>query len=187
MSLPSLVPKSTNAEVKRVGLDLFQQWALAFQSKPELNYVCEVYRGMKDEGTFALICALFLSPSQLSLLVETVPFNSSFKLTPFALLRFVPSLSFPGVSFPPPPAISNAAALLSTSIAPAWVDSEVCLRCRTPFSFTNRKHHCRNCGKVFDQGCSSHLMPLPHFGIVEEVRVCDGCWGKSKTGGLAKQ
>ncbi|KAL7414353.1 hypothetical protein BDY24DRAFT_339617, partial [Mrakia frigida] len=133
--------QSTNAEVKRVGLDLFQQWALAFQSKPELSYVCEVYRGMKDEG----------------------------------------------ISFPPPPTISNAAALLSTSTAPAWIDSEVCLRCRTPFSFTNRKHHCRNCGKVFDQGCSSHLMPLPHFGIVEEVRVCDGCWGKSKTGGLAKQ
>jgi hypothetical protein len=30
-------------------------------------------------------------------------------------------------------------------------------------------------------------MALPHFGIAEEVRVCDGCWGKSKTGGLAKQ
>ena len=92
-----------------------------------------------------------------------------------------------GVPFPPPPAGSMSAALLSTSTAPAWVDSEVCLRCRTAFSFTNRKHHCRNCGKVFDQSCSSHSMALPHFGIAEEVRVCDGCWAKSKTGGLAKQ
>ena len=42
--------QSTNPEVKRVGLDLFQQWALAFQAKPELSYLPEVYRNMKDEG-----------------------------------------------------------------------------------------------------------------------------------------
>lgn len=30
-------------------------------------------------------------------------------------------------------------------------------------------------------------MALPWFGITEDVRVCDGCWSKSKTGGLAKQ
>jgi hypothetical protein len=41
--------------VKRVGLDLFQQWALAFQSKPELSYVSDVYRGMKSEGELVYI------------------------------------------------------------------------------------------------------------------------------------
>ncbi|XP_055636546.1 hepatocyte growth factor-regulated tyrosine kinase substrate [Toxorhynchites rutilus septentrionalis] len=76
------------------------------------------------------------------------------------------------------PELKEADAMFTSEIAPDWADGEVCHRCRVQFSFTQRKHHCRNCGQVFCHQCSSKTSTLPKFGIEKDVRVCEGCFAQ---------
>ncbi|XP_059047051.1 hepatocyte growth factor-regulated tyrosine kinase substrate-like [Achroia grisella] len=77
--------------------------------------------------------------------------------------------------FPP---LKESDAMFSADTAPEWADGEVCHRCRVAFSLMVRRHHCRACGQVFCQQCSSKTSTLPKFGIEKEVRVCDACYDK---------
>ncbi|KAL6262012.1 hypothetical protein P5V15_007101 [Pogonomyrmex californicus] len=63
--------------------------------------------------------------------------------------------------------------------APAWVpdnDAPRCMACQAGFTVVRRRHHCRNCGKVFCGRCSNNNVPLPHFGHTKPVRVCNRCF-----------
>eukprot|EP00047_Mylnosiga_fluctuans_P023839 m.147022 g.147022 ORF g.147022 m.147022 type:complete len:3132 (+) comp9701_c0_seq1:40-9435(+) len=61
---------------------------------------------------------------------------------------------------------------LKDSAAPACMG----LNCNVRFSFAERRHHCRNCGKVFCQACSANESEIPSLNISKPVRVCDLCY-----------
>jgi len=59
-----------------------------------------------------------------------------------------------------------------------WVSDTTasrCSICETTFSLFIRKHHCRSCGKIFCDSCSSTRHPLTNLGYREHVRLCDIC------------
>jgi len=52
-----------------------------------------------------------------------------------------------------------------------------CPHCDALFTLSKRRHHCRLCGDVFCDPCSSHRVELPLPGVEFEkpVRICDFC------------
>jgi len=61
---------------------------------------------------------------------------------------------------------------------PIWISDDtvnICHGCRQFFSPFRRKHHCRNCGNIFCQNCSSYTTTLPYLGYHRYVRVCRRC------------
>jgi alpha-tubulin suppressor-like RCC1 family protein len=60
-----------------------------------------------------------------------------------------------------------------------WVpDKDVtnCMACKTSFTVTRRRHHCRNCGGIFCNSCSSARIQLLRYGNLKQVRVCSDCY-----------
>ena len=63
--------------------------------------------------------------------------------------------------------------------APLWVPDELvssCMSCTQNFTLLRRRHHCRSCGQIFCNQCSSHTLALKQFGYNKPVRVCDQCF-----------
>eukprot|EP01087_Luapelamoeba_hula_P018391 TRINITY_DN5917_c1_g3_i1.p1 TRINITY_DN5917_c1_g3~~TRINITY_DN5917_c1_g3_i1.p1 ORF type:complete len:481 (-),score=79.01 TRINITY_DN5917_c1_g3_i1:433-1875(-) len=53
-----------------------------------------------------------------------------------------------------------------------------CHNCSKAFSFVVRKHHCRHCGVIFCDACTSSRLRLPEKGHKDPVRVCKPCFDK---------
>ncbi|XP_065654109.1 pleckstrin homology domain-containing family F member 2 isoform X3 [Hydra vulgaris] len=69
--------------------------------------------------------------------------------------------------------------------AAVWVPDQIaqfCMLCKkTKFSAIIRKHHCRRCGLVVCNSCSSKKFLIPHISA-KPVRVCDQCFTKMSSG-----
>ncbi|XP_017261042.1 FYVE, RhoGEF and PH domain-containing protein 6 isoform X2 [Kryptolebias marmoratus] len=64
------------------------------------------------------------------------------------------------------------------SKAPIWIPdlrTTMCMICTSEFTLTWRRHHCRACGKVVCQVCSTNKCPLA-YKKNEPARVCDECF-----------
>lgn len=60
---------------------------------------------------------------------------------------------------------------------PTWAkdaSTNFCGRCRSKFSLTKRKHHCRLDGKIYCKQCMQKIQ-LPTLGYTEPVFVCKSC------------
>lgn len=60
-----------------------------------------------------------------------------------------------------------------------WVPDHIssnCSSCGQQFSVMLRRHHCRKCGAVFCDSCSSHQIAVPDEHFYDPVRVCKTCY-----------
>lgn len=67
-------------------------------------------------------------------------------------------------------------------VAPEWItdeESDNCMSCTIKFTFFNRRHHCRNCGKLVCSTCSSNKMKIQAISV-NPVRVCKECFTFNK-------
>eukprot|EP00756_Hemistasia_phaeocysticola_P029275 Hpha_TRINITY_DN16222_c1_g3::TRINITY_DN16222_c1_g3_i1::g.11253::m.11253 len=67
----------------------------------------------------------------------------------------------------------------SSPLSPAaWVpdaSTKTCQCCGSTFTFARRRHHCRECGHVVCNGCSTGRKVMPQLGHSNPVRCCNTC------------
>ncbi|PZC83497.1 hypothetical protein B5X24_HaOG207480 [Helicoverpa armigera] len=63
-----------------------------------------------------------------------------------------------------------------------WAESDLCQECGTKFTLTMRKHHCRHCGRMLCNKCSSQDVPILKFGMNKPQRVCEICFNVLQVG-----
>ena len=62
---------------------------------------------------------------------------------------------------------------------PDWLDGPDCLECGQRFGMTQRRHHCRHCGRELCSKCSSKEAVIIKFQQDKKsavARVCDLCY-----------
>ena len=75
----------------------------------------------------------------------------------------------------------RARSVAASSLWKPDASTHKCTACVKKFSLLTRKHHCRCCGDIFCNPCSSNFVPLPQLLYPEPVRICDGCFFKNSS------
>jgi hypothetical protein len=53
---------------------------------------------------------------------------------------------------------------------------DACKTCNLKFTFSERKHHCRNCGGIYCNNCTRFETEIQNLQIQKPVRVCQTCY-----------
>ena len=70
---------------------------------------------------------------------------------------------------------------MASLLSRPWMEDSAspwCLLCRTAFTFTTRRHHCRECGDLVCSACSSRSLVLEKADDRTPQRVCDNCFAR---------
>ena len=77
-------------------------------------------------------------------------------------------------------AVESSSSSSSASMGPRWMpdeETDFCTKCKVPFDWFVRKHHCRHCGIIFCDKCSRQRCLLPaSFQQRDPQRVCESCF-----------
>jgi len=75
--------------------------------------------------------------------------------------------------------------MVADQVAPSyWIpnkDVHKCSSCDLEFGSDYSKHHCRACGHVFCDTCTTHRRVVPWIDSEKPVRVCNNCYGSPKS------
>ncbi|ESN92294.1 hypothetical protein HELRODRAFT_194322 [Helobdella robusta] len=70
------------------------------------------------------------------------------------------------------------------AVADHWVKDDggdSCQECSVKFTFSERRHHCRNCGQLFCSKCSRFEIDIKHLKTTKPARVCQHCYSLLRT------
>jgi len=66
----------------------------------------------------------------------------------------------------------------SSPSRPVWQQdksSRACSKCKVVFTLLRRRHHCRQCGKIYCSNCCHDKVDLPHLGYTKPQLICAEC------------
>lgn len=92
-----------------------------------------------------------------------------------ALSRVAPKMLRGGKAVP---AAVQQQMLARIAQPPPWLPDQfapLCQLCSAAFSSSNRRHHCRHCGRIACGDCSADKVAIPKFGVSKPTRVCTDC------------